>query len=241
MQNAQVKAHQPFSELTPEQELIAYAAHGDEDAFEMIMRRHNQQLFRTARSILSNDADAEDALQEAYLSAWRALAGFRSDAKLSTWLVRVVINEALGRRRRKGAQIIPLDTIMNSLDSEAQASLTEKRDQQPEQLAMRTQLRKILETRIDLLPDLYRTVFVLRAIEEMSAHEVALALEIPEATVRSRFFRARTLLRTSLASDIDITLDDAFSFDGERCNRIVNAVLAKGKLIDFPERGGPSY
>lgn len=240
MQNAQIKERGAFSEHTPEKELITHAAHGNEEAFEMIMRRHNQLLFRTARSILSNDADAEDALQEAYLSAWRALAGFRSDARLSTWLVQVVVNEALGRLRRKGAKIIPLDTVMNSLDPDIQASLTEKRDQQPDRFAMRAQLRKILETRIDLLPDLYRTVFVLRAIEEMSAQEVALALKIPEATVRIRFFRARNLLRTSLAGDVDITLDDAFSFDGERCDRIVSAVLAKGKFLCFPEKSVPA-
>lgn len=239
MQNAQVTTHEAFSEHTPEKELIAHAARGNEDAFEAIMRRHNRLLFRTARSILNNDADAEDALQEAYLSAWRALASFRSDAKLSTWLVRVVVNEALGRLRRKGAQIIPLDAVMNSFDPEIQASLTENRDQQPERFAMRAQLRKIIEARIDLLPDLYRTVFVLRAIEEMTAQEVALALKIPEATVRTRFFRARNLLRTSLASDIDITLDDAFSFDGERCDRIVGTVLAKGKFLRFPEKNDP--
>jgi len=236
MQNAQVPSHEAFSKHTPEKELIAYAAGGDEDAFEVIMRRHNQLLFRTARSILNNDADAEDALQEAYLSAWRGLASFRSDAKLSTWLVRVVANEALGRLRRKGAQVLPLDAAMNSFDPEIQASLTEKGNQQPERFAMRAELRKIIEARIDLLPDLYRTVFVLRAIEEMTAQEVALALKIPEATVRTRFFRARNLLRTGLASDIDITLDDAFSFDGKRCDRIASSVLAKGKFLRFPGR-----
>lgn len=231
MQNVQTKAHDAFSENTPEKELILHAVHGNADAFAAIMRRHNRLLFRTARSILNNDGDAEDALQEAYLKAWRALAGFRSDAKLSTWLVQVVANEALGRLRRKTAQIIPLDAVMNSLDPEIQASLTEKHDQQPERLAMRAQLRTLIEARIDLLPDLYRTVFVLRAIEEMTTQEIALALNIPEATVRTRFFRARNLLRLSLASDIDMTLDDAFSFDGERCDRIVNAVLAKGRQI----------
>ncbi|NYT70368.1 RNA polymerase sigma factor [Pusillimonas noertemannii] len=238
MQNAQVPTHGAFSEHTPEKELIAYAADGNEDAFEVIMRRHNQLLFRTARSILNNDADAEDALQEAYLSAWRGLAGFRSDAKLSTWLVRVVVNEALGRLRRKGAQILPLDAAMNSFDPEIQASLVENDNRQPERLAMRAQLRTIIETRIDLLPDLYRTVFVLRAIEEMTAQEVALALKIPEATVRTRFFRARNLLRTGLASDIDMTLDEAFSFDGKRCDRIVGNVLAKGKFLRFPGKNG---
>jgi len=216
-------------ELAPESELIAYAAQGSEGAFEVIMRRYNRRLFRTARSILRNDADAEEALQEAYVKAWQALAGFRSDARLSTWLARVVINEALGRLRRKSAHIIPLDTAMHSLDPDVQAGLTEPRDRQPDRLAMRSELRELLEAHIDKLPDLYRTVFVLRAVEEMSAHEVALVLNMPEATVRTRYARGRNLLRINLVSDIDITLNDAISFDGERCDRIVAAVLARGR------------
>ena len=227
MQFAQ--AHEAFSVHTPESELIAYAANGDEAAFEMIMRCHNRLLFRTARSIVRNDTDAEDVLQEAYLHAWLALGRFRSDAKLSTWLVRVVVNEALGSLRRKSAQIIPLDAAMDSFEPDIQASLTQSADQQPERYAMRAQLRKIIETRIDLLPDMYRTVFVLRALEELSAHEVAQALQIPEATVRTRYFRARSLLREGLASDIEMTLEDAFSFDGKRCDQIVALVLARAR------------
>ncbi|WP_397474186.1 RNA polymerase sigma factor [Pusillimonas sp.] len=227
MQHAQV--HAAFSEHTPEQELITYAAGGDEAAFEVIMRRHNRLLFRTARSIVHSDTDAEDVLQEAYLHAWQALGSFHSQARLSTWLVRIVVNESLGRLRRKGAQIIPLDAAMISFDPEIQASLTQSADQQPEQFAMRAQLRTIIERRIDRLPDLYRTVFVLRALEEMSAQSVSQALHIPEATVRTRYFRARSLLREGLANDIDMTLADAFSFDGERCDRIVNQVLLKAK------------
>src|SRR5690554_8237023 len=113
MQNVQLEAGHAFSaHAASEAELIALAAQGGESAFEAIMRQHNRRLFRTARSILGNDADAEEALQEAYLSAWKALAGFRSDARLSTWLVRVVVNEALGRLRRSKTHIIPLDTVM---------------------------------------------------------------------------------------------------------------------------------
>lgn len=227
MHNAQHQTPRVFSDQTPEAELVSCAANGDEAAFEVIMRRHNRMLFRTARSILKKDGEAEDALQESYLRAWRALSRFRSDSRLSTWLVRIVANEALGRLRRTGAQIIPLDTAMGSYDSGVRSSLTEDSNQQPEELAMRAEMRKLLEAHIDRLPDLYRTVFVLRAVEEMSVDEVSQALKIPEPTVRTRFFRARSLLRESLASDIDITLSDAFSFDGERCDRIVAGVLAK--------------
>lgn len=236
MHNAQTKVNKGFSgSKVSDEDLVSHAAHGDEDAFEAIMRRYNQRLFRTARSILGNDAEAEDVLQEAYLSIWQALGGFRADAQLSTWMVRVVVNQALGRLRRKHAHIIPLDTAMNSFAPEVQAALTEKRNRQPEQLAMQTQLRKVLEMHIDRLPDLYRTVFVLRAVEEMSAPEVAAVLQIPEATVRTRLARARGILRASLANDIDLTVENAFSFDGERCNRIVGAVLTRIKLAKLPD------
>lgn len=227
MQDAQQQIATVISGNTPEAELVSRAAKGDEIAFEAIMRRHNRLLFRTARSFLKNDAEAEDALQESYLRAWGALSRFRSDSKLSTWLVRIVVNEALGRLRRTSAQIIPLDAAMQSFDPEIRASLTENPSQQPEVSAMCTELRKLMEAHIDRLPELYRTVFVLRAVEELSVEEASVALEIPEATIRTRYFRARSLLRESLNSDIDITLADAFSFDGKRCDRIVASVLAK--------------
>ncbi|MBS0342653.1 MAG: RNA polymerase sigma factor [Proteobacteria bacterium] len=208
-------------------QLAARAAGGDARAFETIMRRHNRLLFRTARSILKSDAEAEDALQDAYLRAWRALGGFRADAKLSTWLVRIVINEALGRVRQRNTQVIPLDAAMNSTEPETQASFTADPDRQPERAAMRGEIRKLMEARIDLLPDAFRSVFMLRAVQEMDVEEVAQVLGIPQATVRTRFFRARSLLREGLASDIDMALGDAFAFDGARCDRIVAAVLAR--------------
>lgn len=214
------------SAATTDAELAERAASGDETAFESIMRRHNRLLFRTARSILKSDAETEDALQEAYLLAWRALSTFRSDSKLSTWLVRIVINEALGRLRRRSAQVIPLDTAMESTDPETQESMHDDPDQRPEQAAMRTQVRRLMEARIDTLPEAFRTVFMLRAVEELSVEEVSTALQLPEATVRTRYFRARGLLREGLSRDVDLAIGDAFSFDGARCSRIVAAVLA---------------
>lgn len=229
MLNTQYKVPAVITSHTTEAELVSRSAGGDEAAFEAIMRRNNQLLFRTARSILKSDSDAEDALQEAYLRAWRALGNFRADAKLSTWLVRIVVNEAFGRLRRKAAEVIPLDVAMISTDSEIQASLTDDSDRQPEQTAMRAQMRQLLESRIDLLPEAFRTVFMLRAVEEMNVGEVSEALGIPEATVRTRFFRARSMLREGMAGQIDVALNDAFSFDGARCDRIVGGVLAKAK------------
>jgi len=225
MQHAKGWTTMPIPDGTSDGELVRRAAGGEEAAFAAIMRRHNQLLFRTARSIVKSDAEAEEALQEAYLRAWRALSRFRADAKLSTWLVRIVINEALGRLRRTRAPVIPLDTAMNMIEHEG-TSLGDAVDGSPDNTAMRAQLRALIEARVDRLPEAFRIVFMLRAVEEMSVREVAEALGIPEATVRTRFHRARALMRESLASEIDVAMADAFAFDGKRCERIVAGVLA---------------
>lgn len=210
---------------TPEALLIAQAKEGSAVAFEAIMRRHNQRLFRTARSILKQDAEAEDAVQEAYIKAWMHLASFRADSQLSTWLTRIVANEALARRRKRSADVLPIDAAIQLPDEDE--SLLADEYEQPEQKAMQTELRAIIEAQIDKLPEAYRLVFMLRAVEEMRADEVAEVLNIPEATVRTRYFRAKGLLRESLAHETDKALEGAFSFDGERCNRIVAAVLQR--------------
>lgn len=223
-----VAAHAtPIAETITDTELAARAAAGEEAAFEAIMRRHNRLLFRTARSILKSDAEAEDALQDAYLRAWRALASFRAESKLSTWLVRIVINEALGRLRQRSANVIPLNAAVDAAGQSPEAWMEDDPDHRPDRLAMRGEIRRLMEARIDLLPDAFRSVFMLRAVEELSVEEVALALNVPEATVRTRFFRARGLLRDGLARDVDLALGDAFAFDGARCDRIVARVMAK--------------
>ncbi|MGJ0503688.1 MAG: RNA polymerase sigma factor [Methylocystis sp.] len=234
---SQRQAANSFSKATPEAVLISRAADGDGVAFEAIMRRHNQLLFRTARSIVHNDAEAEDVVQDAYLRAWRALGNYRAESKLSTWLVRITTNEALGRLRRKSAQIIPLEAAMTSHESEAQTALNDEPERSPEQSMMRVQMRKLLEARIDLLPEAFRTVFMLRAIEEMSVEEIAEALEIPEATVRTRFFRARSLLRESLAQEMDAGLSDVFAFAGAQCDRLVTSVLERCKAEGLANEG----
>ncbi len=234
MTSRNLSAPAPLADQT-DAELAARASNGDELAFEAIMRRHNRLLFRTARSILKSDEETEDALQEVYLRAWHVLGSFRAESKLSTWLVRIVINEALGRMRRRGAQVIPLDDAVDveGADhfsphfSEGGAWMEDDPDHRPERKAMQAQVRRLMEERIDLLPDVFRTVFMLRAVEELSVEETAAALQIPEATVRTRYFRARGLLRESLSRDIDVAMGDAFSFDGARCDRIVHRVLAR--------------
>lgn len=204
-------------------ELVKRTLAGDPRALEALIRRHNRTLFRTARAILRDDAEAEEAVQEAYLRAYAALASFRGDAKLSTWLVRITANEALMRRRRsaRAAVVVPMDGTAAGEAWEDRMS----EDASPERNAQRGELRSLLESRIDALPESYRAVFVLRALEELSVEETAVALDIPEATVRSRYFRARGLLRESLARDIDRSLEGAFDFAGERCDRIVANVL----------------
>jgi RNA polymerase sigma-70 factor (ECF subfamily) len=209
-------------------ELARRIAAGDQQAFVLLMRRHNQLLFRTARAILRDDAEAEDAVQDAYLQAYRAIGKFRGDARLSTWLTRIVVNEAIARSRKAGrqAQVMRLHPLGDINHELPEADMTDRSAESAEQRAMRAEARHLLETCIDALPEAFRTVFVLRAIEEMSGEEVAACLDIPEATVRSRFFRARSQLRCALLEKIDIAIEDAFSFDGERCDRIVAAVLA---------------
>jgi RNA polymerase sigma-70 factor (ECF subfamily) len=209
-------------------ELIEAIRGGDLRALEALMRRHNRTLYRTARAILRDDAEAEDTVQEAYLKAYRALGSFRGESKLSTWLVRIVANEALMRRRRNArtAEVVPVDASAAE-DQETKDPMTDQAD--PERDAMRGEMRKILEARIDALPDSYRAVFMLRALEELSVEETADALQIPQATVRTRFFRARGLLREALARDVDRSLEDAFGFAGARCDRIVAQVLERIK------------
>lgn len=210
-------------------ELVACVVNGNDNAFEHIMRRYNRLLFRTARSVIDTDCEAEEVLQEAYLKAWLALSRFRADAKLSTWLVRIVLNEALGRKRRKSAHVVPLNSETMMDQSETQPLFTTSFDSRPDHHVVRAELRSILEARIGCLPEMYRTVFMLRAVEEMTTGEVSYALQLPEATVRTRFFRARSLLREGLASDVDAILDEVFYFDGERCDRIVGSVLDRIK------------
>ena len=186
---------------------------------------------------MKSDAEAEDALQEANPSAWRALAGFRSEARLSTWLVRIVINEALGRLRRRGAQVLAFDATIDLADVTLEDVMEGNPDDRPDRAAMRSEVRALMEACIDALPEAFRTVFMLRAVEEMSVEEVSAALGLPEATVRTRFFRARGLLREGLARDIDHALADTFSFDGARCDRIVAGVMAR--LHDRTDVPGP--
>lgn len=207
-----------------EEEWLQRARAGEAVALERLMRRHNRALYRTARAILRDDTEAEDVVQETYLRAFAALGGFRGESALATWLTRIAANEALTRRRRRQreARVIALD------DATGEVAMDDIADEGrgPESAAHDGEVRVILERRIDALPDLYREVFVMRAVEELSVEETAAALGVSDAVVRTRFFRARAMLRGALERELDIGMSSAFSFDGARCDRIVAAVLA---------------
>lgn len=200
--------------------LAARVSAGDGAAFELVMRRYNRRLFRIARSVLREDADAEDALQESYLVAYRAMAGFRGESSLATWLSRLVLNHCIARRRRTLRRC----NIVAIVPDESPGDHCDDGDG-PDRAFVRAELRALIERKVDELPEMFRTVFMLRAVEELSVEETAQLLSIPEATVRTRHFRARSLLRESLASDVDLAEEGIFGFDGERCDRIVARVL----------------
>ena len=204
--------------------LVRDVRRGSPTAFGAMMRRYNRRLYRTARAILKDDSLAEDALQEAYLAAFRHMDEFRGDAALSTWLTRIVVNQALQalRRTRRDRVVVPFE------ESDAQheaLNVADSPDTGPENMLLRAQTRRLIERNIDALPEGYRTVFVLREVEDLTVEETAAALDIPPATVRTRLFRAKARLRESLAQQMDVATQDAFGFDGERCDRIVRTVL----------------
>ena len=212
--------------------LAARIAGADHRAFETLMRRHNARLFRVARAILKNDDEAEDALQEAYLAAYRHIGDFRGGALLTTWLTRIVVNEALGRLRaqKRHRVVVPFNDSATTAESDpVEHDVIDHQVELPETAALRAEVRRALERRIDELPVSFRTVFVMREVEDMTVEETADLLSIPAATVRTRLFRARALLREALARDMDMVTVDVFGFAGDRCDRIVANVLARAR------------
>ena len=211
---------------TPD-EMLAQLAEANLAAFEQLMRSHNRRLFRVARSILQSDGDADDAVQDAYLRAFVALKSYQGTAQLSTWLTRIVINEALGKKRqqRSAGQRVEGDTAFAIDDNHALDAIELMLLETPEDLAMREELRRLLEVRIDHLSDDFRSVFMLRAVEELSIEETAQCLQISPALVKTRLFRARQMLRLALLRDVKTGLQDSFAFEGGRCDRMVASVL----------------
>jgi RNA polymerase sigma-70 factor (ECF subfamily) len=214
-------------------ELVGRIAGHDQAAFEVLMRRHNGRLFRVARAILKDDAEAEDALQDAYLDAYRHIDDFHGGARLSTWLTRIVINQALMRLRKhkRDRIVVPFGDGSGTEPDQAEADVADERSESPPGATLRAEIRRALERRIDELPTAFRTVFVMREVEDMTVDETAECLSIPAATVRTRLFRARALLREALARDMDMATVDVFGFAGKRCDRIVAGVLERALAL----------
>lgn len=210
-------------------DLVERARQGDAGAFEAIMRRHNRLLFRTARGVVNDDAEAQDVVQEAYLRAFTHLDAFRGDAALGTWLARIAINVALDARRKRGA-VVSLDASDDARDmptGEPAMSLRSPEHDAPDRQAERSQVRELLQSAIARLPPIYRSVFILRAVEEMSVDEAAFCLDVSGDVVKTRYLRARSLLRDTLGAQIEAHAHDAFAFAGARCDAVVAGVLAE--------------
>ena len=219
-------ANQCDLESLDELTIARRVASGDRGAFEFLMRRHNRRLYRLARASLRDDAEAKDALQDAYLCAYRSIGQFRGDATLSTWFSRLVLNECNARHRRASRRENIVSIVSADHHMAAYSEVSEP-GQSPHELVARAQLRGVLEQKIGELPESFRVVFVLRTIEEMSVEEVAVSLAVSPETVRSRHFRAKGLLRESLAREIDLAHSDVFEFGGQHCDQVVARVLER--------------
>ena len=208
--------------------LVGLAQAGHREAFRHIMQRCNQRLFRVARGVVKDDAEAEDVVQEAYTHAFEKLTTFRGDATLLSWMTRIVLNEAYGRLRQRRATV-DVDQIEAAQYAGAQIVQFPSKfaNEDPAASAAREQIRRLVERAIDDLPEPFRIVFVMREIEECSVEETAFSLDIRSETVKTRLHRARRLLRTALQDLLSTTLTDAFPFLGPRCGRMTEAVLQR--------------
>ena len=219
---------QPGTAHATDDELATRVAGRDHTAFEALMRRHNQRLFRVARAILGDDAEAEDALQDAYLDAYRHMGEFRREAQLVTWLTRIVVNQALMRRRKqkRHANVVSLHAPSHTGEATYE-TVSDASIEPPPHAALRAEVKRVMERRIDDLPLAFRTVFIMREVEDMSVQETADALSIPAATVRTRLFRAQRQLRTDLSRRLQGESSELFDFGAERCDRVVERVLER--------------
>jgi len=208
--------------LSGDMQLVRRALAREGDAFRAIIKTHNQRLYRIARGVLRNDGEAEDVVQEAYVRAFASLGAFRGDSSLATWLSRIVINEALGRlRKRRRMVAMPENPQAEIIRFPLNAS------DDPERTMAQRQILALVERATDSLPDVYRTVFVARVIEGLSMEETADLLGVRPETVKTRLHRARALVRKALDDEIGPVLLDAFPFAGRRCDRLTEAVMKR--------------
>jgi RNA polymerase sigma-70 factor (ECF subfamily) len=206
----------------PDEALIRRVCAGETACFEVLMRRHNQRIYRTVRAVLGDDADAEDVMQQAYISAYQHLDAFEGRARFSTWLTRIAINEAYARlRKRHRTEPASWD------DEQAMADEPEATGPSPEQIAARQEMQALLERAVDTLSTPNRMAFVLRSIEGLSTAETAECLKISEEAVKTRLHRANEALRLWLADQIGETVHEAFRFYRPRCDAVVKGVMAR--------------
>jgi RNA polymerase sigma-70 factor, ECF subfamily len=210
--------------LLSDEEVVVRVLAGETAMFEIVMRRHNQRLYRVARAILRNDSEAEDVMQDAYVRAYEHLDQFAGRAKFSTWLTRIAVHEVLARQRRsKRYEELGPTSEREGDPMDRFASLTPN----PEQQMSNSGLRRLLEQAVEKLPDAYRAVFMLRDVEDMSTTDAAYALEITEENVKVRLHRARALLRKSLFAVAGTESREAFNFNAVRCGRVVKNVFER--------------
>jgi RNA polymerase sigma-70 factor (ECF subfamily) len=224
-----------FSALLDE-EVVARVLGGETALFEVLMRRHNQRLFRTARAIVQNDAEAEDVMQEAYTRAFTQLAQFQGRAQWSTWVTRIAVNEALGRLRRRGRFVNTDASDMEEADMDESTRGGAPPPPGPEDHVAARVLNGFLERAVDGLPDIYRTVFVLREVEELSTAETAGCLSISEDLVKVRLHRARAELRRGLEKHVGSAMRAVYGFHLSRCDRVVGGVMARISAGLLPDR-----
>ncbi len=210
-------------------ELVDLARRGGENAIRVLIKRNNQRLFRVARSVVRNDAEAEDVVQEAYVKAFTRLDGFKGDAAFSTWLTRIALNEALGRMRKRrpvagieeidvaaaanGGRVIMFPTSLTPPDADAETA--------------RSQARELLEDAIDELPQMFRIVFILRDVEELSVEETSQQLSLRPETVKTRLFRARRLMRAAIEKRLTAGFAELYPFNGWRCESMADRVVQR--------------
>jgi RNA polymerase sigma-70 factor (ECF subfamily) len=206
-------------------ELVDRVRGGEPACFELLMRRHNQSLYRLARSIVRDDGEAEDVVQDAYVRAFEHLGGFEGRSSFATWLLRIGLHEALARVRHR-RRFAALDEAAPG-DGDPPAPDGAAAPPSPEERASAGELRRLLTAAIDRLPETHRAVFVLRRVEGLSTAETAEALGLSEANVKVRLHRARAALRAEIDRRLGSEVERVFAFDGARCDRLVAAVTAR--------------
>ena len=208
--------------LLNDEEVVSRVLDGDTAMFEVIMRRYNQRLYRVARAILRNDTEAEDVMQDAYVRAYKHLDQFEGKAKFATWLTRIAVHEALARKRRSARFEEP--DAASELKGDPMDQFASPAPS-PEQQASNAELRSLLENTIEELPESYRTVLMLRDVEQMSIAEAAEALQISEENVKVRLHRARAMVRKNLYARAGVEGTSTFQFHAVRCDRVVKNVF----------------